>query len=320
LALMTYAVLSVVVLTMINILGVREGKWTQNLLTTTKVVGLVMVVGAGFWFASPDASVVSSAKGATHTNYYLALILVLWTYGGWNEMAYIGAEVRNPRKNILRALLLGTVAVTAIYVLVNLAFVAALGFEGMRNSGAVAADVLQLGLGNRGAQVISILVCVSALGAINGQIFTGARIYYAMGTEHRLYARLGRWNKRMGTPVWSLVMQGLVTLVLVVAFGLMESGFQSMVEYTTAIFWFFFLLVGLSLFVLRWREPDTPRPYRVPWYPLVPILFCLSSLFMFYASLTYAIECGRYQPLWAVAVMLVGVGLSFFDPEPKDRD
>lgn len=322
-ALMVYAAASVLVLTGINMLSVREGKWTQNVLTVVKVVGLVAVCGVGLWFASPDAAAVPPvAKVAAKVvakegagDFRLAMILILYAYGGWNEMAYVGAEVRDPNKNILRTLLLGTVAVTLIYVLVALAFLHALGFQGFRQSQAVAADVLQLGLGDWAARAISVLICVSALGAINGQIFTGARIYYAMGAEHRLYRWLGHWSRRRGTPIWSLLVQAVITLALIVGFGLTKSGFQGMVEFTTPIFWFFFLLAGMSLFALRRREPNVPRPYRVPWYPLTPILFCLSSLFMLYSSLSYAVEKGSHEPLWAVAIMFVGVVLSFFDPQ-----
>ncbi len=321
-ALMGYAVAAVVVLTGINILGVREGKWTQNVLTTTKVLGLVAICVAGLCFSAAEVLPVPAAEAAGGTEFDLArfgfaMILVLFTYGGWNEMAYVGAEVRNPNKNILRALVLGTLAVMVIYLLVTLAFVHALGLEGIRNSHAVASDMLQLGLGDWGVRIISLLICISALGAINGQIFTGARIYYAMGTEHRLYAWLGHWSPRLGTPVCSLVIQAVITLVLVVGFGLLTDGaFQSMIEFTTPIVWIFFLLVGISLFVLRYREPDTPRPYRVPWYPITPILFCLSSLFMLYASLAYTVKQGSHQPVWAVVIMLVGVALSFYRPRP----
>jgi len=315
-ALMEYAVASVVILTAINVLGVREGKWTQNVLTTIKVLGLAVIFVVGLLFASPDTSPVTAAEKPGQPDFFLAMIFVLFTYGGWNEMAYVGAEVRSPKKNILRALVLGTVSVTVIYVLVNLAFIHALSFQGTRDFG-VAANVLKLGLGDWAAAAISILICISALGAINGMIFTGARIYYAMGTEHRLYAWLGQWSGRLGTPVWSLVIQALITLALVVWFGMTKSGFVSMVKFTTPVFWIFLLLVGISVFVLRYREPDTPRPYRLHWYPATPIVFCLSSLFMVYASFSYAIENRSWEAIWSVGILLVGVGLSFYDPKAK---
>jgi amino acid transporter len=318
-ALVVYAAGSIIILSGINILGVREGKWTQNFLTAVKVVGLAGVVVAGLCFAAPPALGAAAAM-PEKSDFRQAMILVLFAYGGWNEMAYVGAEVRRPEKNILRALLLGTAAVTLLYVAVNLAFVHALGFGGTRHATAVAADVLQLALGPWGRWLISLLVCISALGFINGMIFTGARIYYAMGTEHRLYAWLGRWSPRWQTPAWSLVIQAAVTLLLVVGFGLSrsglelrQSGFQRMVNFTTPVFWIFFLLVGMTLFVLRRREPDTTRPYRVPWYPLVPLVFCLSSLFMVYSSISWACHNCKYEALWSVGILIVGVAASYFD-------
>ena len=310
-ALVVYATTAVLVLSGINILGVREGKWTQNLLTAVKVLGLLAIVVAGLCFAAPAASLAVQAP-ATTTSFYLAMILVLFAYGGWSEMAFVAAEVSNPRKNILRALLLGTAAVTLIYVLLTLAFLHALGLEGARREG-VAANVLQIGLGSRGVQLISLLICISALGAINGMIFTGGRIYYAMGTEHRLYAWLGRWSPRWQTPARSLLVQAAVTLALVVGFGMSGSGFKNLVIFTTPVFYAFFLLVGVTLLVLRYREPQTPRPFRVPCYPLVPILFCLSSAFMLYGSISWAYENTSYEALWSIGIMLVGVVLSWFD-------
>ena len=325
-ALMTYAMAAVLVLSGINILGVREGKWTQNLLTAVKVLGLAAVVVAGICFAAPAASPAVAAP-AMKLNLYLAMIFVLFAYGGWAEMAFVAAEVRNPQKNILRALLLGTVAVTLIYVLVNLAFLHALGLAGMREKG-VAANVLQIAMGPWGQRLISLLICISALGAINGTIFTGARIYYALGTEHRLFAWLGQWSPRWQTPARSLAVQAAVTLALVVGFGLSGSGFESLVIFTTPVFYLFFLLVGVSLLVLRWRDPQTPRPYRVPWYPWTPLVFCLSSLFMLYAGLSYAWSTlsdayvnTENEARWSIAVavgvslgiMIVGAVVSWFD-------
>jgi amino acid transporter len=137
-----------------------------------------------------------------------------------------------------------------------------------------------------------------------------------MGTEHRLYAWLGRWNPRLGTPVWSLLIQAAVTLGLMGSFGLIQkgdqNGFQSMVTFTTPVFWIFMLLVGISLFVLRYREPLTERPYRVPGYPVVPILFCCSSLFMVWKSLAWAVENGSVEALWSILILAIGLVLSLF--------
>jgi len=311
-AMLIWASGAITVLSVINILGVREGKWTQNILTTAKVVGLAAIFVVGLFFAAPQPATSMAASGGG-ADLRLAMILVLIAYGGWNEMAYVAAEVRDPRRNILRALLLGTLAVTAIYVLVNVAFIHALGYAGMCRSGAVAADVLRLAGGDWAGRAISLLICISCLGGINGMIFTGARITYAMGAEHRFYALLGRWHPRLGTPVWALVAQAAVTLALVIGFGLKPGAFQKLVDFETPVFWFFFVLVGVSLFVLRVREPLIERPFRVPAYPVIPALFCLSSLFMLWSSVTWAYDHASWAGLWAVAILVIGLPLSFVD-------
>jgi amino acid transporter len=312
--LLFYAVVSIVVLTAVNVLGVPQGKRTQNVLTVAKVLGLAAVCAVGLlWTTAQPTVAAAPTKPLSLGSFYLPMILIFYAFGGWNEMAYVAAEVRQPEQNIFRSLVLGTVATTAIYVLVTLAFLHALGFAGICTAKAVAAEVLAIPLGVGGRRLISLLICISALGAINGLIFTGARIYYAMGKDHRLYAWLGRWNHHLGTPVNSLVVQALITLPLVIYFGRTDQGFTHLVNFTTPVFWIFFLLVGLSLFVLRWREPQTPRPYRVPLYPLVPLLFCASSLFMVYASITYAVANKSSDALWSIALLAVGVLLAAWE-------
>ncbi|MCR4415261.1 MAG: amino acid permease [Thermoguttaceae bacterium] len=351
LALLFYAVVSIVVLTGINILGVKQGKWTQNILTLAKFLGLAAVCVIGLLYTRPAAepampaatkAVAASESSATpatapnddpstaqpaaapekpkeeHLDYGLALILILFAYGGWSEMAYVGAEVRDPKRNILRALLLGTIAVGACYVLATVAFLHALGFEGIRGSKAVAADVLRLAFGELGGKFISLLICVSALGAINGLIFTGARIYYAMGTDHQLYAVLGRWHERLGTPVWSLVIQGVITLIPVIAFGLREGAFTRLVDFTTPVFWGFMVLVALSVYRLREIEPDTPRPYRVPGYPFTPFIFGVSSLFMLYRGLLWAYINASAIAYWTIVILAAGLVASLYDPRPPE--
>jgi amino acid transporter len=320
--LVAYAVGSIVALTAVNMLGVREGKWTQNVLTVAKVLGLAVIVTVGFGHPSSRAASPppSASPALSASTFGLAMVFILFAYGGWNEMAFVSAEVREPRKNILRALLIGTGAVTVIYLLANLAFVSALGLEGSRRP-TVATDVLTLGIGPWAGRAISVLICVSALGAINGQIFTGSRVYYAMGKDHRLYAWLGRWNDRRGVPLCSLLIQGAITSALAIWFGLSKNGFASMVIFTTPGFWTFMALVAASVFVLRLRDPETERPYRVPGYPITPILFYCSCWWMVFSSVTFAIEHRSWEAIWSIAILAAGVLMSFCrsDSAPRGR-
>ncbi|HEX7449219.1 MAG TPA: amino acid permease [Pirellulales bacterium] len=308
---LVYAGGAVAVLTAVNMLGVTMGKWTQNLLTLAKVSGLLAVVGVGFLYSTP-----ATAAATEHeVNWGLAMIMILYAYGGWNDMAYVGAEVRDPERNIVRALLLGTLVVTLVYVLVNAAFVHALGIDGMRNPDrAVAAEVVRLAGGEAGARAVSLLVAVSALGAVNGMIFTGARVYYALGTEHRLFSPLGVWNARFDTPLAAILIQGGVALALVVTFaGNAGGGFEQMVNVSFPPFWLFLLLVGAALFRLRWREPEMRRPFRTPGYPLTPLLFCAGAAFMLWASVSYAYARWSREGFWTLGVLAIGLLAAWFD-------
>ncbi len=307
-----YAGGAVALLTAVNVLGVTMGKWTQNLLTLAKVAGLLAVVGVGFLGSAPA----TAAIAADHENNWgLAMIMILYAYGGWNDMAYVGAEVQDPDNNIVRALVLGTFVVTLVYVLVNAAFVHALGIDGMRRPDlAVAAEVVRLAWGDAGARAVSMLVAVSALGAVNGMIFTGARIYYALGTEHRLFRPLGVWNARFDTPLAAILVQGGVALALVVAFaGHAGGGFEQMVNVSFPPFWLFLLLVGMALFRLRRREPNLNRPFRTPGYPLTPLLFCAGAAFMLWASVSYAYARWSREGFWTLAVLVLGLAAAWFD-------
>jgi amino acid transporter len=234
------------------------------------------------------------------------MVFVLLTYGGWNEAAYISAEM-NRRRDIARGLLLGIGIITLLYLLVNWAYLNALGLSGIAGSDAVAADLMQRSLGERGSQFVSILVAISALTSANATVFTGARTNYAVGRDFRLFKFLGRWRKQRNTPTNSLLVQGAIALVLVLIGTLTRKGFATMVEYTAPVFWFFFLMVGLSVIVLRIKDPQIKRPFRAPLHPLLPVAFCASCLYMLQASIAYT----GIGALVGVTVLLLGIPVFF---------
>lgn len=297
-----FAALVVAVLSAVNALGVRQGTATQNVLTACEVGGLVLVIGAGLLAAAPGLGGNAPAGAAASPALGLVLVFVLLTYGGWNEAAYLSAEVRNPGRTMVQALVGGLLLVTALYVLVNWAYLHALGRDGVAQSRAVAADLMQRVLGTPGATVVSLLVVVAALTSVNAAIFTGARTAWALGRTFPAFARLGRWDPRAATPVNAIAVQGVVALLLVGLGGLTRKGFETMVEYTAPVFWFFFTLTALSLIILRVREPHVPRPFRVPLYPLTPLVFAATSGYLLYSSLAYT----GIGALVGVAVLALG--------------
>jgi amino acid transporter len=154
-------------------------------------------------------------------------------------------------------------------------------------------------------RVIALLICLSALAAVNGLIFTGARISYALGADHQSFRPLGHWSRRLGTPVRALIVQGALSLAIVLVAG----SFLDTILYTAPVVWLFFLGTALSVFVLRRKEPDFPRPYQVLAYPLIPLIFSACCLFMLYNSASYALTKKPLGLLSLLAVLLVGMML-----------
>ncbi len=297
----------------------QSGKWTQNILTLAKVLGLLIITIIGLLFVSPNVTETTIDKPVTENNFYIAMILVLFTYGGWSNISFVAAEIINPNKNILRSLIFGTALITIIYILVNFAFLNALGLDGMRETSSIATDAVSYVIGNTGAVLISILICITCLGNINGMIFTNSRVYYAMGQEHRLYRLLGTWDKRLDAPVWSLTFQAIITLALIIFIGADKNAFERLVVFSAPLHWFFFLMVGISLFLFRRKNIYTQGSFRVPLYPWIPVLFCLSTGFMFYASISYAFEQRHPEAYWIIVIMVLGILASFYDPKSTNK-
>ena len=320
-----FAAVAVIGLSAANILGLKSGQRTQNVLTILKVIGLSAIILAGLFRPAARVNVAEASTASSGgPGIGLAMILILYTYGGWNDAAFVVAEMKDKRRNIPRALLLGTAGVAVIYILINAAYLSGLGFDAARTSHAIAADVLHGALGDAGARIMSVLVMVSALGALNGLTLTGARIYAAMGADFPFVARLDQWHPRLGTPVWSLLLQMGITLGMVLLVGTSagqslingvfqaaglkalswegHGGFDTLLSSTAPMFWLFFLATGLSLFVLRVRDRASKRHYSVPLYPILPLIFCGMCGFMIYSATVYA----KWLTLLGVAPVVLG--------------
>ena len=375
-----FAAGAVLVLTVMNILGVAYGKIVQNVLTVSKIVGLGAIIFAGFY--APKAGgweqpgmTPPQLEAATFPGFApslgVALVLILYTYGGWNDAAFVAAEVRNGKKNIARSLILGILLITALYLLVNAAYINSLGFPAAQGSKQIAADVLNNGFGKNGVALMCVLVMVSALGAVNGLIFTGARVYATIGKDYPIFSWMSGWSRKQGAPVPALLTQGVLAMVLIFLVGtnegrgainkvlestllgtmnvekkgipsvektyllepmnwedswkaglettpgekatdLAKGGFDTLLTCTSPIFWGFFLMTGISVFVLRERDKDIERPFKVPFYPELPLIFCLSCGYMLYSSISYALERNWKGGLFLLGVLPLLVGLLLY--------
>ncbi|AKD05871.1 amino acid permease [Pontibacter korlensis] len=307
-----YAALVVIVLTGINIIGISVGTGTQKLLTALEILGVLLVIVAGLFFAPPETEAISTTAAVAENNNSLglAMVFVLLTFGGWNEAAYISAELKSGRKGMATVMILSICIITAIYLLINLSYLHVLGLDGMSQSSAVAGDLMQATFGEGGLVLIGLLVAVAALTSVNATIFTGARTNYALGRDFPVFGLLGKWNEQTSSPVNAFLVQGGISLALIGLGFITRNGFETIVEYTAPVFWFFLFLVGIALFVLRRKEPDLYRPFRVPLYPVTPLIFCITSAYLFYSSLVYT----GLGALVGVAVLLLGVLILFSLP------
>jgi len=281
------------------------------------VGGLVLIVVAGLVLAPEPAPAAAAAAGSGP--WYMgagvgtAMLFVLFTYGGWNDAAYISAEVRNRDRNMSRALFISIGLVTVLYVLVNLAYLKGLGYHALARSDAVAADLLKSVWGGAGEKLISIMIAIAALTSVNGSMIVGGRSNYALGRDWPVLGFLGRWDDASGSPRAAMLVQGGIALMLVLFGAFQNSGFKGLVEYSLPVFWGFFLLVGVALFVLRAKEPGAPRPFRVPGYPVVPAIFVLMCGYLLYSSIAYH----RGNALMGLAVLAVGAAVMLIGGKKK---
>ena len=301
-----YALIIIILIYLFNILGIQFGTGIQQFLISLQFIGIFVIVVTGL-LTEPSTSL-SISESHTHftpsstASVSLALIFVLLTFGGWNEAAYISSELKSGSKKMTFVLVASIVVITSIYLLINISFLRVLGLEGIANSEAVGVDMMSATLGERGVVLIGLLVVLSALTSLNTTVFTGARSNYALGKDFQTLSFLGRWNGSKSAPINSLILQGVIAIILVIFGAFTRNGFESMVDFTAPVFWFFFLFTGISLFILRKKYPNVQRPFKVPLYPFTPMLFVAFCGYMLYSSLSYT----GIGSLVSVAVLIAG--------------
>jgi len=265
----------IVLLTTINYLGVRFGAAVQNIFTIAKVAGMLALFVAAFLPISGGNVGNLTAPGSVTSKSGLALVLAVaaalqgafWAYDGWVKASYIAGEVRDAQRIVPRATVLGMFIVTAIYLLMNVAYCWVLPIDVMSQSKLVAADVANQ-IFSGGGKWVAVIVMISTFGANNAVILTSARVYFSMAQRNVFPAMLGRTHPRFHTPAASLVVQGLWSILLV-----FSGTFDMITDMLVFVAWIFYAAGAYGVFVLRRKMPDAPRPYKVPGYPWVPAIF-----------------------------------------------
>jgi len=302
------AALVLAVLTLVNVLGVRAGSAVQNTLMVLKILAIVTLVGAGLWLAPPPHGTASplldrplsmgllSAFGA-------ALVPVMFAYGGWQTACFVAGEVREPRRFLPRGLVFGVLGVIALYVLVNIACLRALGTAGLAASSAPASDVMRAALGERGARVIAVGIAISTLGFLSQSMLTAPRVYYAMARDGLFPSAIARVHPGSRVPVQAIVLQGAIAIAIA-----WSGRYEQILSYVVAVDSIFFALAACCVFVFRRRRPDAAMPVttRVPGHPWTTGGFVLAC------ALIVGNTVYRYPVESAIGLAILASGLPVF--------
>ena len=266
-------------LLLINLLGVVWGSAIQNISVTAKILTLLAVAGVAYFAGPPNTDAVTTVtqneSSGMLPRLMMALVPAIFSYGGWQQGLWIAGEIKNPGRNLPRAIIGGMAIVTIVYLLANWAYFKLLGYSGVAGSNALAADAVARQWPNVGRRVIAGAVALSAFGIMNSQLLNGPRLVYGMARDGRFFSVFGRVSKRFATPYAAIFLIGSLALILMFAASIYPRAIDQLLTGVVAVDGIFFLLTGIAIFVLR-RQPWTARrSFSVPLYPLTPIVFVL---------------------------------------------
>jgi APA family basic amino acid/polyamine antiporter len=287
----------IAVLAAVNYVGVKEGAWVQRTFTWLKIAALVVLIGAAFLRGgSAPAHVPAAIPGSA--SFGVAFAAILMAYNGWSYVSFVAGEVRDPQRNILRALFIGMGAVTALYVLANVAYMRVMTIPEIAASERVGAEVATRTIGPMGGAFVSVAVLLSVIGAINGCTMTAARIPFAQARDGLFFAAFGVAHPRFLTPSLAIVCGAAWTILLV-----LTGSYDTLYSYTILAGWIFYTMSVAAVSVLRRKLPDAPRPYRMWGYPWTLRIFVAASIW-FIADTVIT----QFVPsLWAAVIVATGV-------------
>ena len=302
------AILSVILLTIINILDVKSGARAQNIFTLLKIGAILGIISLGLVMDGGSAENIQPfypdrPLPALVGPLGLAMVSVLWTYDGWIFITYVAGEVKNPGRNIPLSLVFCMLIVISIYLLINFVFTYTLGIGAMGTSMLVASDSASIFLGEKGAALVSIIILISLLGANNGFILTSARINYAMARDKLFFRQAAKVHPKFKSPANALVIQALWASVLT-----FSGTYNQLITYIIFASWIFYAMSCAAVIILRKKRPEMKRPYKTPGYPYIPIIFILFAVFLTFNTI---LEAPRDAAVGA-GIILAGLPLYFY--------
>ena len=300
-----YATATLVTFSLLNLRGRTAGVDTQVGLTALLIVGMLVIGAVGLLIVArgvPPLDPAPAVSGSI-TSFGVAMVFVMLAYGGWTEIATLSAEMRDPARGMLRALLLGLGVVTALYLVINWALWRGLGLSGLGAAEAPASKLMELAFAEGADLPVIAVVFAAVVTSINATIIVGARTTFAAARDWPAVGRLGDWHDSRGIPAAAIIAQSVVALLLIGLGTATRQGFATLVDYTAPVYWLFMALSGVALIILRHRQPQAARPFRAPLYPVLPLLFTASSLFVLWSSVAYV----RVGAIAGLAVLALGI-------------
>ena len=305
------AVLVIFLLSFVNLSSIRFGKRFQNVSTLLKILALVVIIFLGLF--SPKGSLSNFSFSSSQmdrwivSSFVLALIPILWTYGGWHESSFVAGETKDARRSIPLSLLMGILIVTTLYLGANVTYLYLMPIEKLKTSPLIGSDLMRLLCGKPGQKLLEALVILFSLGSINAMIIAGSRVTYALAQDHPLFKVFGEVDRHRHTPAPAILVNGLWSVVLA-----LWGNFEKLLFFTGGMVWLFFGIAGLALFKLRYKYPTRERAFECLGYPLTPIFFIAVCTLLFVNTfLTYPL------PTFLGACLTGSGGVVFLALRPK---
>ncbi len=295
-----FAILMILFFTVLNIRGLHVGSGVQNILTVLKTASIVLMTGIIFWklgLPSAGGPVFSSVTGKNLMGIAPALIPVMWTYGGWHQSTFIGGEFRDTKRDLPRSLVMGALIVMALYLMINAAYLRVMTPAETAGTKAIASEIFSRIFGTPGGTAVTIAVLISAAGALNSTILTGGHIPFAVAGDYPKLSWVAKIDAKFHTPLQSLAVNGIWASALV-----LWGNFDQLLFFFAFANWLFFTMAGISVFVLRKRDPEKVKK-SMPGYPWVPVIFILSSAVLCLIT----IRTAPFESLFGAGLMLLGL-------------
>ncbi len=298
----------ILLLSAVNYVGLIFGKIIQNIFTVIKIGTLILFILFGFTIGKTTSIDFSMNPGGINVTqlfvgFGIALIAVSWAFDGWNNINFMAGEIKNPKRNLPLALIFGTLGITILYVLINMVYLFAIPIDQLAGEVKVAEKASSILFGDFTTIIISIAIIISIFGSINGSILAGPRVYYAMAKDGLFFQKVASVHPKFKVPGFAIFIQAAWSCLLV-----LSGNFEQLITFTMFISFVFWIAAAASVFKLRKKYPDLPRPYKTWGYPVVPVIFIVATSGILFNTLIEK----PFESLAGVGITLIGVPVYYF--------